>query len=305
MERCLLDDLAGSGWHWVSVWQESSSPSRSEADVLAQSTFDTDSDGWVVKDLPFPSPGAPPVPLGTFTPTYHGTGGNPAGYLSLSDPTGNTWSWYAPAKFLGNKQAAYGGTLSFDLAVTGTGTPFDEEDVILVGGGLTLVFTLPARPGTTFTSYHLPLTEAGWKRNTRAGVAATPSDMATVLGALTNIYIRGEYLLSTDDVGSIDNVVLEAPGAVCDIQLGQSSFQNGEQISIQVFRLGNQKLTPLAIEFKLWLEVPGPVRLAWDRVARMVRSSCPPGSIRMSGPSTCSRSRRRCRGGRMPSIAAC
>jgi len=90
-------------------------------------------------------------------------------------------------------------------------------------------------------------------------VAATPSEMTTVLGALTNIYIRGEYLLSLDDVGSIDNIVLDAPGAVCDIQLGQSSFQNGEQISIQVFRLGNQKLTPLAIEFKLWLEVPGPV----------------------------------------------
>ena len=234
-------------------------PGRSEAEVLAQSTFDTDSDGWVVKDLAYTSPGAPPVPLGTFNPTYHGTGGNPGGYLSLSDPTGNTWFWNAPSKFLGNKQAAYGGTLSFDLAVTGAGTPFDEEDVILVGGGLTLVFTLPARPGTTFTSYHVPLTEAGWKRNTRAGVAATPSEMTTVLGALTNIYIRGEYLLSLDDVGSIDNIVLDAPGAVCDIQLGQSSFQNGEQISIQVFRLGNQKLTPLAIEFKLWLEVPGPV----------------------------------------------
>ena len=234
-------------------------PSRSEAEVLAQSTFDSDSDGWVVKDLPFPSPGAPPAPLGTFVPTFHGTGGNPGGYLSLSDPTGNTWSWYAPSKFLGNKQTAYGGTLSFDLAVTGTGTPFDEEDVILVGCGLTLVFTLPARPGTTFTSYDVPLTEAGWKRNRGGGGPATPSDMTTVLGALTNIYIRGEYLLSTDDVGSIDNVVLEAPGAVCDIQLSQSSFQNGELISIQVFRLGNQKPTPLAIELKLWLEVPGPV----------------------------------------------
>jgi len=106
-------------------------PGRSEAEVLAQSTFDTDSDGWVVKDLAYPSPGAPPVPLGTFNPTYHGTGGNPGGYLSLSDPTGNTWFWNAPSKFLGNKQAAYGGTLSFDLAVTGAGTPFDEEDVIL------------------------------------------------------------------------------------------------------------------------------------------------------------------------------
>src|SRR3954470_11006527 len=71
--------------------------------------------------------------------------------------------------------------------------------------------------------------------------------------------MRGEYLLRTYDVGSIDNVALESPGAVCDIQLGQSSFQNGEQIAVQVFRLGNQKLTQLAVELKLWLELPGPV----------------------------------------------
>lgn len=201
-------------------------PGRSDADVLAQSRFDTDSEGWLVKDLPYPSPGAPPTPLGTYVPTYNGAGGNPGGYLSLSDPTGNTWYWYAPPKFLGNKQSAYGGTLSFDLMVTGTGTPFDEEDVILVGGGLTLVFTLPARPETTFTSYHIGLTEAGWKRDTRTGAPATQTDMTTVLGALTSIYIRGEYLLSMNDVGRIDNVVLETGGAVCDIQLNQGSFQN-------------------------------------------------------------------------------
>ena len=239
-------------------------PGRSEADVLAQSNFDFDSDGWLVKDLPYPSPGAPPAPLGTYVPTYQGTGGNPGGHLSLSDPTANAWSWYAPAKFLGNKQAAYGGTLSFDLKVTGLGSPFVEEDVILVGGGLTLVFTLPAPPGITFTTYHIGLTQAGWKRDTRTGAAATLSDMTTVLGALTDIYIRGEYLLSTDDVGRIDNVVLEAPGAVCDIQLSQGSFQNGEQVTVQVFRFANQKATPLAVEFKLWFEVPGvgPVGLA-------------------------------------------
>ena len=75
--------------------------------VIASSTFDTDSDGWVVKDLAFPNPGAPPVPINTFTPTYQSTGGNPGGHLSLIDPTANAWYWYAPAKFLGDRHAAY------------------------------------------------------------------------------------------------------------------------------------------------------------------------------------------------------
>jgi len=233
--------------------------------VIASSTFDTDADGWVVKDLAFPNPGVPPVPLNTFTPTYQSTGGNPGGYLSLVDPTANAWYWYAPAKFLGDRHTAYGGSLSFDLMVTGTGTPFDEEDVMLVGGGVTLVFTLPARPATTFTSYQIGLTETGWKRDTRNGAAATPADMQTVLGALTDIYIRGEYLLASDDVGRIDNVVLSGPPrATCDIQLNKTSFVNGDAIAAPVFRLANLTAAPLSIEFKLWLEVPGvaPISIA-------------------------------------------
>jgi hypothetical protein len=66
-------------------------PGYSYADVLAQSSFDTDADGWLVKDLPFPNPGAPPNVLGTFNPTYHGTGGNPGGDITSTDPSGNSW----------------------------------------------------------------------------------------------------------------------------------------------------------------------------------------------------------------------
>jgi hypothetical protein len=225
--------------------------------VIAQSTFDTDSDGWLVKDLAFPNPGAPPAPLGTFVPTHHGAGGNPGGYLSLVDPTGNTWYWYAPPKFLGNRQNAYGGRLSFDLVVTGNGTPFDEEDVILVGGGLTLVFVLPQPPGPGFTSYHVGLTEVGWRRSSRMGAPATQADMTTVLGALTDLYIRGEYRLAMDDTGQIDNIVLEGSGAICDIQMNKTTFVDGEQVVAQVFRFANTAPAAIPVEFKLWIDVPG------------------------------------------------
>ena len=75
------------------------------------------------------------------------------------------------------------GSTRFDLVVTGTGTPFYEEDVVLVGGGLTLVTRVPARPGTSFTPYHVGLSESGWTRGSLAGLAATQADMKTVLGA--------------------------------------------------------------------------------------------------------------------------
>ena len=231
--------------------------SPSSAQVIAQSNFNIDADGWLVKDLLFPDPGAPPAPVGTFPPLYNGAGGNPGGHLSFPIRARTRWYWYAPPKFLGNKQNAYGGKLSFDLAVSGTGVPFDEEDVILVGGGLTLVTALPAAPVPGFTTYQIGLTEVGWKRNNHLGPPATQADMTTVLSALTDIYIRGEYRLALDDVGRLDNVMLEASSAVCDIVMNQATFVNGEQVVSQVLRLGNSSSAPLAVEWKLWLEVPG------------------------------------------------
>jgi hypothetical protein len=265
----------------------SSRAALADSHVIVSSTFDTDAEGWVAKDLAYPSPGLPVTPLNTFTPVYQAAGGNPGGHLSLADPTANAWYWYAPPKFLGDRHAAYGGTLSFDLAVTGTGTPFDEEDVILVGGGVTLVFTLPARPGTGFTSYQATLTEAGWKRDTRSGPAATLADMQTVLGALTDIYIRGEYLLASDDVGRIDNVVIAAPPrAQCDVQLNKTSFVNGDTLAVPVFRLVNLTASTLAIEFKVWLEAPGAAPIVFARAGENGATALPAAFNQNLGPIT-------------------
>lgn len=53
---------------------------------LASSRFDTGTEGWLVKDLPFPNPGAPPVVLGTATP-----GWDAGGFVSLVDISANAW----------------------------------------------------------------------------------------------------------------------------------------------------------------------------------------------------------------------
>jgi hypothetical protein len=183
--------------------------------VIASSSFNSDAEGWVVRDLPSPNPGAPPAVQGTHTPTFNASGGNPSGgHISLQDPSLNAWYWFAPPTYLGDMSAAYGGTLRYDLAVTGSGTGFSQPDVILVGGGMTLVrstgFNPPPSSTVTWNSIAVGLTEAGWL-NGSSGLAATQAEMLTVLGCLSAVYIRGEYLLLLDDVGRLDNVSISAP----------------------------------------------------------------------------------------------
>jgi len=178
------------------------------ADVT--STFAFSSEGWVSVMLAYPQPSAPPTPLGSspYTPNY-GTYGTPAEKgVSLLDPdgnsaTGNTQYWSAPAKFLGNQAQAYGGSIAYDLIDTNVGDgPYAEEDAILVGGGLTLVYVLPMADwpdGTTnWKRITIPLTEAGWTISSPSGTAATADNLKTALASLKHLYMRAEYQLGPD-----------------------------------------------------------------------------------------------------------
>lgn len=79
-------------------------PINSAADA-AQSTFDTNSEGWSVAD--WNNPDLTTI-VQTFSVGWISSGGNPGGYINASDLGGN-WFWFsAPAKFLGNKSAAFG-----------------------------------------------------------------------------------------------------------------------------------------------------------------------------------------------------
>jgi hypothetical protein len=182
--------------------------------TLAESRFDgPGADGWLVKDLRYPDFGAPPVVVGTYDPTW-----NAGGFLSHPDPGNNAWYWLAPAAYLGDQTAAYGGSLSWEVAITGNGfgSPpyFTQEDVILVGAGRTLVQTT----GVFFTptqavqwrGFEIGLTAGDWRIGNDTGPLATEADLRAVLGALDAIYLRGEYLNALDDIGRLDNVVLTA-----------------------------------------------------------------------------------------------
>ena len=162
---------------------------------LAASTFEEGMDGWtVVNDADLP--------------VYYAGGGNPGGYIAAVDQQlGSYWYWRAPAKFYGNVSTAYGRTLTFDLKQSSTTSQANRVDIILVGSGLTLVYDTSYNPGTNWTSYSVLLQEsAGWV-NSATGQSATQAEIQTVLAALSDLQIRGEYRVGAD-TGSLDNVIL-------------------------------------------------------------------------------------------------
>lgn len=173
------------------------------------STFDTGTEGWRVFG---DAQGA------SAEPTWIATGGNPGGYLQATDNvSGGVWFWDAPAAFLGNQAGALGQTLSFDLAQSSLSSPFDADDIVLVGDGRTLAYDTPNNPGTDWTSYIIALVADGsWRVGSRNGVAATEAELLGTLGALNALRIRGEFR-SGADTGRLDNVVLATvplPGAL-------------------------------------------------------------------------------------------
>ena len=87
---------------------------------IAVSTFDTDADGWMMANVNSTSFGNPPGIINTFNPNFSANTGNPGGEIWSPDgAAGPITCFVAPAKFLGDKLGAYGGTLTFDMALLG------------------------------------------------------------------------------------------------------------------------------------------------------------------------------------------
>ena len=177
---------------------------------LAQSSFAVGNDGWLNVTLQYPS-AIPVTELASYAPSWISSLG---GYLKITDPDGTMPSgecqyWKAPAAYLGDKSAAWCGTLQFDLADNPGSSAFTQEDILLLGNGLTLVHAIAPAPLPAFSHYSVPLSESGWKVGALAGPAATAAQVQSVLGALDALYIRAEYFLAAD-IQFLDNVSLNA-----------------------------------------------------------------------------------------------
>jgi hypothetical protein len=152
--------------------------------------------------------------IGTYAPTYFATGGDPGGYIFSSDPDGGDFTFSAPAAFLGNQSAAFGSTLTYSLNYNST-VNYNASDVILVGGGITLLWqqSPDLTPIAAFTTVTVPLAPtAQW--HLISGSLASAGDFAIVLGNLTGLYIRGEYAFGADTTGldSVSFAVVPEPG---------------------------------------------------------------------------------------------
>lgn len=152
----------------------------------------------------------------------------------MEDPSTNLWFWQAPAKFLGDKSAAYGTSLEYDLKqLYASGTPLTTyPDVILAGAGMVLVTDAGPNPLTTWTHYTVPLTEtSGWRITSLAGPVPTKEQFQAVLASLTALRIRGEFI-DGGDKSAIDNVTLVSVPPVTTIPAAKAAA-NGTPVMIK------------------------------------------------------------------------
>lgn len=141
-------------------------------------------------------------------------GGNPGGFMRATDAnTDALWFFAAPAAFLGDLSAAYGGALAYDLRVAGAAPPHLETyaDLQILGAnGVRLVRTMETAPGNAWTSFLVPLVADGaWRIGAVDGAAASALTFQQVLAGVTELRIRGDHLSAFETTG-LDNVVLTA-----------------------------------------------------------------------------------------------
>jgi len=149
--------------------------------LAVTSTFDTDAEGWSA------------------------TGGNPGGNVFIDDlTTGGVTYFVAPSLFLGNFAGALGSQLTFDLMQRYPGGPnqFNDEDVILSGGGLTVVYDTANNPvNNGWTSYSVPLSPTGWRLGSLSG--ATPTDEQFLAVPMGRALLRSPSVSARDGHGTL------------------------------------------------------------------------------------------------------
>nr|XP_050845973.1 basement membrane-specific heparan sulfate proteoglycan core protein isoform X24 [Vespula vulgaris] len=105
--------------------------------------------------------------------------------------------WSLPSAFTGNQVKSYAGSLTLTQHITAQpgAQSYKDQDILLVGNGITLFWTNPTDvlPDIPLT-YSVPLRESEWKRLTTAGPrSASRTDMMTVLSNIEAILVRASH----------------------------------------------------------------------------------------------------------------
>ncbi|MCP5072760.1 MAG: hypothetical protein GY947_05615 [Rhodobacteraceae bacterium] len=156
-------------------------PSTEFQDVTLRSDFDNDAEGWGFSG-----------DVATFT--------HSGGAIHLSDAnTGDLFYFSASDAYLGDKSAYYFGTFNYSINQSATTNLIAPADVIMRGGGLTLVYDTGTPPGGVSWAYLVNLsTASAWRVGDESGPLATEAQIRQVLANLTEFLICGEYSTGTD-----------------------------------------------------------------------------------------------------------
>ena len=169
------------------------------ATTIASSNFDTGSENWGLAGD------------GT-NMSWQSAGGNPGGYINAVDLSqGSMWLFSAPSAYTGNQFAAFAGSLSYSLRVSGNnGWNTSGGDVFLVGNGQRLAAASGPPPTTNWQNYSVVLdSSGGWRFNNLNGAIATDYEIQQVLQNLTSLEIRAEYYAGGDNA-DLDSVLLDS-----------------------------------------------------------------------------------------------
>jgi Ca2+-binding RTX toxin-like protein len=162
------------------------------------STFDVFAENWDIS--------------GDVASSGWATLGDPGGCMSWIDAvSGDDAYWVAPAaQYAGDRSDFFGGTFSYDIK-SSEANYAGAPDVILSGGGLTLVVAI-GQPGEDWTHFKVRLSAGGgWKVGSLDGEAATNAQIHHVLASLDGLSIRAEYV-NGGETGQLDNVAMIASG---------------------------------------------------------------------------------------------
>ena len=165
------------------------------ADLIVETTFDSDADGWTGAGL---SPADLSQVTQSLTITYS------SGFIGIEDNDSEWTVFVAPSTYLGDKSAWLGGEISLDIRHETTGTRVESPAVFLVSGG-TVLCSPWVLPSDLWEPFSVSLTPAGWHTMTPDGPEPSLSLMHSVLSNIEAMYIIGDYVSGTETTW-IDNV---------------------------------------------------------------------------------------------------
>jgi alkaline phosphatase D len=168
-----------------------------------RSTFSSSTEGWTLQGFNTDAMDFMVSSSWTGTPLHDAA----EGALRRHDLVGITDYFQAPPAFLGDLSAFEGGSLTFEVREDSVEQPFEAPLLLLDGAGMRWRFAGAQAGSTTWRSYTAPLgtSSAGWTR--LDGTPATGEALQTSLGAVTALWIRGEFSSAFVD-SLLDDVTL-------------------------------------------------------------------------------------------------